>query len=376
MRAARAGTLRGLAAQALALGLLLVALFWLGANTVDNLEQRKVRTGFAFLTEPARLPLSGDVLVDYDADRDSYGRVLLVGTLNTLLLSACAIVTATLAGTLLGLSRISANWLARRLAALYVEVVRNIPSLLIVLFVMSMLRKLGGPREAIALPGDTFLSNRGLVLPSLTQGDGAGWVVGVALTGLLATALAARAWPGRRVGMWGLAATALAAAAAWAALPVQWAYVAPRLQGFNFEGGTVVSLEFAAMLLALTVYFASYIGATVRSGILGVPAGQWDAARALGLSRRHVLRLVVLPQALRIIVPPMTNAYLGIVKASALGVAIGYQELVSVTNTLLSNTGQAIELVFILMAVYFAVSLAITTATGWLNRRLMRAEQR
>ena len=152
--------------------------------------------------------------------------------------------------------------------------------------------------------------------------------------------------------------------------------MAPRLQGFNFEGGTVVSLEFAAMLLALTAYFAAYIGETVRAGILGVPAGQWDAARALGLSRRHVLRLVVLPQALRIIVPPMTNAYLGVVKASALGVAIGYQELVSVTNTLLSHTGQAIELVFILMAVYFGVSLVITGATGWLNRRLLRTEQR
>jgi general L-amino acid transport system permease protein len=364
--------LRSIAAQTLAVGLLAGLVFWLGANTVHNLEQRRVQTGFAFLLEPARLPLSGDVLIDYDSETSSFGRVLLIGALNTLLVSACAIVTATIAGTLLGLARISSNWLASRLSALYVEVVRNVPSLLVVLFVMSLLRKLGGPRQAIALPGDAFLSNRGLVIPSFTQGDGLGAVALVGLAGLVATAWMAGRRAGRPVWRWGLAATFAAAAVAWTLLPVQWHYVAPELKGFNFEGGTVVSLEFSAMLLALTAYFAAYIGETVRAGILGVPAGQWDAARALGLPHGRVLRLVVLPQALRIIVPPLTNAYLGIVKASALGVAIGYQELVSVTNTMLSNTGQAIELVFIIMAVYFAISLGITTATNAFNRSLQR----
>jgi general L-amino acid transport system permease protein len=194
----------------------------------------------------------------------------------------------------------------------------------------------------------------------------------VVLAGIAATAWFARRRAGRPAWRWGLAATLVAAACAWALLPLQWHYVAPELKGFNFEGGTVVSLEFSAMLLALTVYFAAYIGETVRAGILGVPAGQWDASRAVGLAQGQVLRLVVLPQALRIIVPPLTNAYLGIVKASALGVAIGYQELVSVTNTMLSNTGQAIELVVIIMAVYFAISLAITTATNAFNRSLQR----
>jgi general L-amino acid transport system permease protein len=375
--------LRAIAAQALLLGAIVALLLWLGASTVHNLEQRKVHTGFRFLLEAARIPLSGDALIDYDPESSSYGRVILIGVLNTAALSLAVIVLATVAGTALGLARLSPNWLASRLALAYVEIVRNIPSLLIVLFAVGLLSRLGGPREALKLPLDSFLSNRGLVFPRFTAGEGLAWLVlvvlaGVALTTSRAARLRERGGPraSRRAWFAGLGATAIAAVAAWTALALKFDYAPPALRGFNFEGGHVMSLECSAMVLALTVYFAAYVAETVRAGVLSVPRGQWDAARALGLSRAVTLRLVVLPQALRIMVPPMANTYSGIVKATSLGVAIGYQELVSVTNSMLSSTGQAIELVSIVMIVYFAINAAIGVAAGWLNTRLLRVDHR
>jgi len=363
---------RSLLVQAVVLGLLAGLALWLGANTLHNLQQRHVSTGLGFLFQPSSLPIA-DSVVAYDPQRSTFAAALWVGVLNTLVLSLCVILTATVLGTVIGLSRLSPNWLARTLAATWVGVIRNVPALLVVLFVMSQMRRIGGPRQAIALPGGAFLSNRGLIVPSLTEGEGLGWIalaffIGMALGMFLAHRFAAEPHAGRAApAPWlaGLTAGTVLALIAFAAVPLRWQVVAPALRGFNFVGGTVISLEFCAMLCALTAYFSAYIAETVRSGVLAVPTGQWDAAMALGLSRKQTLRLIVTPLAMRVIVPPITNSYLGIVKASSLGVAIGYQELVSVTNTALSMTGQSIELVFILMSTYLVISLAI----GWVAHR-------
>jgi len=360
---------RALLVQVVVLGLLAGAVWWLGANTLRNLEQRHVSTGVAFLWRPSSLPIA-DALIDYDPTRDSFALALAIGFANTLLLSACVIVASTLAGTAVGLARLSPNGMASSLAALYVNVVRNVPALLVVLFVMSQMRHIGPPRQAIALPGGAFLSNRGLVLPSLTEGSGLAW----ALVSAAVAAALAGFWTRHRLrrGLWVAAAAVAAAALALALSPLHWHLQRPQLRGFNFVGGTVISLEFCAILVALSVYYTSYVAETVRSGVLAVPRGLWDAAHALGLSRWVTLRKVVAPLALRVIVPPLTNIWLGIVKASSLGIAIGYQELVSVVNTALSMTGQSIELVFILMLAYLSVSLAIGSITHGYNERLMR----
>lgn len=342
---------------------------WLVLNTLHNLHQRQVSTGFGFLLQVSSLPIA-DSVIAYDPAASSFAAALWVGFVNTLVLSFAVIVAASVAGTVIGLARLSPNWMASSLAALYVGTVRNIPALLVVLFTMSQMRRIGPPRQAIDLPFGAYLSNRGLVFPSLTEGTGLGWV---ALAALAAAVLAANLAPPRGPRWaWVVGAGALAAIVAFVAAPLRWQASWPVLKGFNFVGGTVVSLEFCAMLVALTAYFAAYIAETVRSGVLAVPKGQWDAASALGLSRSHTMRLVVAPLALRTIVPPLTNSYLGIVKASALGVAIGYQELVSVVNTALSMTGQSMELVLVLMLAYLAVGLAIGGVSHWTNERQIR----
>ena len=372
-RPSRAGVdARSAVAQVVVFATLAGVAAWLVANTLHNLEQRHVSTGFGFLLQPSGLPIA-DAPPGYDPTRSSFAEALWVGFVNTLVLSGATAVAATALGTLLGLARLSSNWMASTLAALYIGVVRNVPALLVVLFTMSQMRRIGPPREAIALPGGAFLSNRGLVFPSATEGAGVGWLV---LAAAVAAALAWRVLRARGAGARGAwtgaaCAAAGAAALAFAMLPLRWAPSVPVLRGFNFVGGASVSLEFCAMLVALTAYFAAYVAETVRAGVLSVPRGQWDAAESLGLSRPRVLRLVVLPLALRAVVPPLTNTWLGIVKASALGVAIGYQELVSVVNTALSMTGQSIELVVVLMLAYLAVGLAIGGASHRWNERLL-----
>jgi general L-amino acid transport system permease protein len=361
--------LRSLLAQVLVVAALAGAASWLIANTLHNLEQRHVSTGFSFLSQVSSLPIA-DSPIAYDPASSTFGQALWIGFLNTLILSGASIVAATVVGTIVGLARLSPNWMAATLAGVYVGVVRNVPALLVVLFTMSQMRRIGPPRQAIDLPGGAFLSNRGLVLPSFTEGHGLGWVLAAALAGGV---LVFRFTRGRthRVAP-AFAAAVLAAVLAFALVPLRWQLSLPQLKGFNFVGGTVVSLEFCAMLVALTVVFAAYVAETVRAGVQSVPRGQWDAAEALGLSRGTILRLVVLPLALRAIVPPLTNSYLGVVKASALGVAIGYQELVSVVNTALSMTGQSVELVLVLMLAYLAIGLAIGGVSHWYNERLVR----
>jgi len=304
---------RAIAAQAaLAAAVALVAWYFV-SNTASNLAARNIASGFAFLAREAGFEIGETTFLAYGA-ADSYLRALTVGLANTFRVAAIGIVLVTLLGALIGLARLSPNWLLARLAAGYVEIVRNVP-LLVQLFFWYVLiaENLPGPRQALEpLPG-VFLSNRGIVFPTP-------WSV-------------------------------------------------PILSGFNFAGGVALTPEFAALLTGLVTYTAAFVAEIVRAGILAVSRGQVEAAYAVGLTRRGALRHVIVPQALRLIVPPLTSQYLNLTKNSSLAVAIGYPDLVSIANTTMNQTGQAIEGIAIIMAVYLTISLAISALMNWYNAR-------
>ncbi|MFD2233649.1 amino acid ABC transporter permease [Phaeospirillum tilakii] len=351
--------------------------WFLIANTLANLEARHIATGFAFLGQEAAFGI-GEHLIPYSA-ADSYLRAFVVGLLNTLEVSALGILFCTLLGGLIGAARLSPNPLVRALAGGYVEAVRNVPLLLQLLLWYALITEgLPAPRQALALFDSVFLSNRGLKLPvPLWAGATPALCLAVAAAALAVMALAwaarrIRARSGRQLPTFRLAAALLiglplaAFLAAGAELPLE----RPRLAGFNFTGGVTLTPEFAALLFGLTVYTAAFVAEIVRGGILAVPPGQTEAALALGLSRGRVLRLVVLPQALRVVVPPLTSQYLNLTKNSTLAVAIGYPDLVSVGNTAINQTGQAVEGVAILMAVYLTLSLGLSLAMNRFNARV------
>ncbi|MBF0375187.1 MAG: amino acid ABC transporter permease [Alphaproteobacteria bacterium] len=350
--------------------------FYLVSNTLDNLAQRGIATGLTFLGREAGFDIS-ESLVDYSA-ADTYGEALVVGLLNTLKVSLIGIVLASLIGTVIGIARLSSNWLLARLATVYVEGVRNIPLLLQLFVWYGVITALPSPRQALAPMPGVFLTNRGLRIPSIDWNP-AYWVVLAALfAGLVGAFLMAR-WGRRRHEATGrpfpavLAGTGLTLGltlAAFVLIGAPLALEVPELSGFNFQGGLVLSPEFAAVLAGLTIYTAGFIAEIVRSGILAVARGQTEAALSLGLTRLQVLRLVVLPQALRVIVPPMTSQYLNLTKNSSLAVAIGYPDLISVANTAINQTGQAVEGVAIAMAAYLTISLAISAFMNWYNRKV------
>ncbi len=291
-----------------------LVLWYFASNTAQNLEARRIATGFAFLWREAGFEIGETTFIAYGA-ADTYLRALAVGLVNTFRVAALGVVLATVLGTLLGLARLSPNFLLARLAAGYVEAVRNVPLLVQLFFWYTIITEvLPGAEEALnPLPG-VFLSNRGIFFP----------------------------------------------------LPGDW----PELSGFNFTGGGTLTPEFAALLVGLVTYTAGFIAEIVRAGILSVPRGQLEAARSMGLVRRDQLRHVVLPQALRLIVPPMTSQYLNLTKNSSLAVAIGYPDLVSIANTTMNQTGQAIEGIAIIMAVYLSISLSISALMNWYNKRV------
>jgi len=291
------------------------ALGWfLISNTAANLEARRIASGYGFLSREAGFEIGESFFLRYSA-ADSYARALVVGLVNTLGVAAIGIVLATVLGGAIGLARLARDALLRTLAAAYVEFVRNVPLLVQLFFWYALITEaLPAPREALSpLPG-VFLTNRGIFFPG----------------------------PGS----------------------------VPELSGFNFVGGAALSPEFATLLIGLATYTAAFIAEIVRAGILAIERGQLDAAYALGLSRWQVTRLVVLPQALRVIVPPLTSQYLNLTKNSSLAVAIGYPDLVSIANTTINQTGQAIEGVAIIMAVYLTVSLSISAFMNWYNARV------
>lgn len=368
--------------QILAILAVVAVAIYLIHNTINNLSSRGITSGFAFLDRSAGFGIVQH-LIDYQQG-DTYGRVFVVGLLNTLLVSALCIVFASFIGFFLGLARLSDNWLLRKLSTIYIETFRNIPPLLQIFFwYFAVLRNLPGPRQAASALDMVFLSNRGLYIPSPQLGEG---VLAFVLSAVIAIALSVglfrfnkmhqmktgqlrRTWP-----------TALSLIVL---LPLiaHWLFGAalhwdiPQLRGFNFRGGMVLIPELAALTLALSVYTSAFIAEIIRAGIQAVPYGQHEAARSLGLPNTVTLRQVIIPQALRVIIPPLTSQYLNIVKNSSLAAAIGYPDMVSLfAGTVLNQTGQAIETIAITMSVYLIISLSISLLMNIYNRRIALIE--
>jgi general L-amino acid transport system permease protein len=369
--------------QVLLLVAVAYAAYWVVNNVAENLRRQNVASGFDFLDRTSGFDVS-QTLIEY-SNASSYGRAFWVGLLNTLLVAVLGIIAATVIGFIVGIARLSSNWLVARLATAYVEIVRNLPLLLQLFFwYFAVLKTLPGPRQSHILPGGAFLNVRGLYLPAPVPQPGFDAVAIAFGVGLL-LAIALWAWSRRRQEATGqrfpvlwpslLIVVALPLVAYFAAgSPLSLNY--PELRGFNFQGGIALQPELLALLLGLSIYTASFIAEIVRAGILGVPKGQTEAAQALGLSNALRLRLVVIPQALRIIIPPLTSQYLNLTKNSSLAVAIGYPDFVSVfTGTVLNQTGQAVEVILMTMGVFLTFSLATSVLMNWFNRRIALVER-
>ncbi|WP_313575061.1 amino acid ABC transporter permease [Pseudescherichia sp.] len=352
-------------------------------NTVTNLSNRGITSGFAFLDRGAGFGIVQH-LIDYEQG-DTYGRVFLVGLLNTLLVSALCIVFASFLGFFLGLARLSENWLLRKLSTIYIETFRNIPPLLQIFFwYFAVLRNLPGPRQAVSAFDLAFLSNRGLYIPAPALGEG---IIGFIVAVLIAVAITVGLYRFNRTHQMKtgqLRRTWPTALGLIILLPLlsHWLFGAalhwdvPELRGFNFRGGMALIPELAALTLALSVYTSAFIAEIIRSGIQSVPFGQHEAARSLGLPNPVTLRQVIIPQAMRVIIPPLTSQYLNIVKNSSLAAAIGYPDMVSLfAGTVLNQTGQAIETIAITMSVYLIISLTISLLMNIYNRRIALVER-
>jgi general L-amino acid transport system permease protein len=367
--------------RSIAVQILLVAgVVWLGwvfyQNARANLAAQNIASGFGFLEQTAGFGIS-QTLIPY-AESSSYGRAFLVGLVNTLLVSSLGIVFATIIGFLVGIAQLSRNVLVARLAGGYVELVRNLPLLFQILFwYLAVLRALPGPRESEPLWGAVSVTNRGVLLPRLVFETGSGAVV-AAIFLALALVLILRIWAyrhllatGHRLHVgWGTLALLFGLpGVVLVATGIPFSLELPELRGFNFVGGVRVIPEFLALLFALSTYTAGFIAEVVRAGILAVPRGQTEAAYSLGLRRGLALRLVVAPQAMRVIVPPLTNQYLNLTKNSSLAAAIGYPDFFYVfAGTTLNQTGQAIEIIAVTMAVYLSISLLTALLMNWYNR--------
>ena len=374
--------LRGIAYQIVFVAAVVGFAAFLIHNMLANISRQNIATGFGFLRREAAFGI-GESLIPY-TPADTYGRAFLVGLTNTLYVAALGIVLASILGTLMGLARLSSNWLVAKLAQIYVETFRNIPLLLQLFFWWGLLNKTAPPpRQAWQILPDVFVSNRGISFPVPAESRAYKWVALAVVLGVLLffpfSRWAARSqtetgqqFPTGWVGLGlivGLPATAFIAGGAPLALD------APSLRGFNFSGGSSVSPEFTALLLGLVIYTGTFIAEIVRAGILAVSWGQSEAAMALGLKSGQRMRLVVLPQALRVIVPPLTSQYLSLTKNSSLAVAIGYPDLVSIANTTMNQTGQAVEGITMIMSVYLVISLTISLTMNLYNRAVALVER-
>ena len=352
-------------------------------NTITNLNNRGITSGFAFLDRSAGFGIVQH-LIDYQ-EGDTYGRVFVVGLLNTLLVSALCIVFASILGFFIGLARLSENWLLRKLSTVYIETFRNIPPLLQIFFwYFAVLRNLPGPRQAVDAFELFFLSNRGLSIPSPQPGEGLYAFIGAIVIALALSAGVFRFNRKHQIKTGQLCRTWPTAVILIVSLPLvaHWLFGAalhwdvPHLRGFNFQGGMVLIPELAALTLALSIYTSAFIAEIIRAGIQAVPHGQHEAARSLGLPHTVTLRQVIIPQALRVIIPPLTSQYLNIVKNSSLAAAIGYPDMVSLfAGTVLNQTGQAIETIAITMSVYLIISLVISLLMNLYNRRIALVER-
>ncbi|MFJ3482426.1 amino acid ABC transporter permease [Pseudomonas sp. NPDC090202] len=361
-----------------------VAMGWyLFDNTQTNLQHRGITSGFGFLENSAGFGIAQHLIPFTESD--SYARVFLIGLLNTLLVTFIGVILATLLGFIVGVARLSNNWIINKLATVYVEVFRNIPPLLQILFwYFAVFLTQPGPRGAHNFFGSFFISSRGLNMPAAIPTDAA-WPFVISIVLAIVAIVFMAKWANKR-----FEATGVPFHKFWAGLgllivipalcalifgaPVHWEM--PELKGFNFVGGWVLIPELLALTLALTVYTAAFIAEIVRSGIKSVSHGQTEAARSLGLRPGPTLRKVIIPQALRVIIPPLTSQYLNLAKNSSLAAGIGYPEMVSLfAGTVLNQTGQAIEVIAITMSVYLAISISISLLMNWYNKRIALIER-
>lgn len=372
---------RSLLYQALVLlGVIGVAAWFIG-NAIDNLARAKIASGFGFLDREAGFGIS-ESLIEY-SPASTYGRALVVGLLNTIKVAVIGCILTTILGTFLGILRLTTNPLLAKVMSAYIEIIRNIPLLLQLFFWYAVLLQLPVPRQAIIPIEGIVLSNRGIMVPGLVLHDVHWFVAAAFLAGIVATVIYARHVRRRQEATGERTSIVLPALGFLFGLPLVVGFLVgapfeptvPELKGFNFSGGIVMSPEFAALLIGLTVYTAAFVAEIVRAGIQAVGKGQWEASSALGLRRGQMLRLVVLPQALRIIIPPMTSTYLSYTKNSSLAIAIGYPDLVSVSNTTMNQTGQAVEAIAIFMSIYLGLSLLISAFMNWYNKQIALKER-
>lgn len=374
--------MRGIFYQVLTLVVLAAFVYWIADNTIENLKRANIASGYGFLNGRAGFDV-GQSLIAFTSD-STYQRALVVGLLNTLLVAVCGIFTATIIGFAVGIGRLSHNWLIAKLSLAYVEIFRNIPPLLVIFFWYSgVLAILPQPRESAALPLNMFLNNRGLAFPKPIFEDGSMYTVLAFFIAIVASFFVARYARKKQE------ATGQRFPVLWTALgliiglplltflatgsPIT--FDVPVAGKFNLTGGSVIGPEFLSLFLALSFYTAAFIAEIVRAGIRGVSKGQTEAAHALGIRPGLTTRLVVVPQALRIIIPPLTSQYLNLTKNSSLAVAIGYADLVAVGGTILNQTGQSIEIVTIWIVVYLSLSLATSLFMNWFNARMALVER-
>jgi len=352
-------------------------------NTLNNLEKRNIATGFTFLSHPAGfgVPFS---LIEY-SEASTYGRAFVVSVLNTLFISFCGIILATILGFIVGIARLSSNFIIAKIATIYLETMRNVPLLLQILFWHSILLvTLPSVRQAMSIGDVVFLTNRGLYVPWPVPEPGFMAIPIALVIGFVAAYFVARWARLRRDATGQQFPTIWASLGLIVGLPLiaaiatgfPWSWDVPALKGFNFRGGGELIPEFASLLFALTVYTAAFIGEIVRAGIQAVSHGQTEAAGALGLRNGPTMRLVIIPQAMRVIIPPLTSQYLNLTKNSSLATAVGYPEVVHLfTGTVLNQTGQSLECIAMMMAVYFTISLSISAVMNWYNRRVALVER-
>ncbi|KPF69781.1 amino acid ABC transporter permease [Bosea sp. AAP35] len=376
-------TVRSVVYQALTLACVVLLFWYLISNTIENMSQRGMSAGFDFLGVSAGFGI-GFTLIPY-REGDTYLRVFMVGIANTMLVAVVAIVLSTVLGLIVGLARLSNNWVIRNVARWYIEVLRNTPLLLqIIAWYFGVFTLLPRPRDSIGWVDSIFLNNRGLYLPAPVIADGFGTVLAAAVLGLAGAFAWARFARKERENSGRIRPVVLPVlallvlppllATLLAGAPVSWDM--PQLRGFNFVGGLNIPPSFCALIIALSIYTSCFIGENVRSGVQSVSRGQTEAARALGVPPGRTMRSIILPQALRVIIPPLISQYLNVTKNSSLAIAIGFPDLVSVwMNTSLNQSGRAIPIVAMTMGFYCLVSLAVSLAMNRYNRSILIRER-
>lgn len=376
--------IRGYVYQFVLLALVVFVIYEAASNAIENLRAQKIASGFGFWNNAAGFDVN-QKLIPFSASGSTYGQAFFVGLLNTLLVASIGIVLSTFLGFFIGVARLSSNWILAKLAMVYVEVVRNLPLLLQLFFwYNAVLKPLPEARNSIQLPGSIFLNNRGLIMPNPIFGPGFSAVLIALLVGIVA-AIAFYTWSKRQQEQTGKQLpNGLISLGLILGLPLVVFFLAgmpltfdlPQQGRFNLTGGLQIFPEFVALLIGLTTYTAAFIAEVVRAGILAVSRGQSEAAHALGLRPGPTLKLVVIPQAMRVIIPPLTSNYLNLTKNSSLAVVIGYPDLVQIfMGTVLNQTGQAVEMVSITMAVYLTISLVTSFFMNIYNKRMALVER-